>query len=254
MPRSLVLHDEVVRSLRETAARIAAPAISGAFVAAARSRRLAHWSSLASFALARVLPVHAFEAAQGRARCRICGAPERVDYFESDHFAKLRAAGTVRSDSPHYALYDLRALEREPLVEPTAADRQFFAETVARVTNLRPGSKTFLAERAAGAVYDSRVDRKQFLAVLGVCGILDSPQHRGFWPAFVPYEDRARLDVRPYAYPVAFWRSDYGLNADAVRSFGSGFACLERLSEAQPAPSSAAAATNADGSAGTQRA
>ena len=132
----------------------------------------------------------------------------------------MRRTGTVRSDSLRYAAYDLEQFSIEESREPEPRDRAFFDSAISRIAHLRSDSKTFAAEKAVGVVFDSRGDRKMFLGVLGICGIMATPTRPGLWPTFVPYANRAYLDANPYTYPVTWWRRNFGLNRDALRAFG----------------------------------
>ena len=201
-------------------ARIETASVARAFVAGLRPRRFEHWSTLASFAIARSLPEHDFARGSDARRCRVCGAVSRLVAFESDHFAKARQAGVVRSDSLRYVLHDLETFAGETYAEPGEPDRVFFDRAVAGIANLPRDSNTFAAEKNVGALFHSRIERKLLLGILGVCGILDSPVRPGFFPDFVAFEDRAKLDSTPYTYPVTWWRREYGVKLEALRTFG----------------------------------
>ena len=96
-----VFHDELNRAVRDTVARAAPSTVAKAFVTALRLRKFEHWSPLASFAVARTLPMHEFEALADGHLCRVCGASARVDAFESDRFSaraiERRGGEAIRS-------------------------------------------------------------------------------------------------------------------------------------------------------------
>ena len=216
----VVLHDELSEAVRSVARDADPKAVGRAFVAALRPRRFEHWSSLASFALASALPQHTFAHVAGLRHCGICGAYERLDAFDSTVFATLRSRGCVRIDSLRYALYDLERFAGESALEPGSEDRAFFDSAMLRIARLAPESRTFAAEKALGVFMPSRLDRKMFLGVLGVCGIMAAPSRPGFRPNFVAYRDRAYLDASPYAYPVTWWRRSFGIDRGALHAFG----------------------------------
>ena len=216
----VVFHDDLNRDVRDAAARLDASALARAFVAALPARRFEAWSALASFALARTLPEHAFVAAPAGHACRVCGAVERLDAFETGHFAAARSTGIVRTDSLRYTRYDLERFAGDVYGSPNDDDRAFFDLAIARIANVPLETKTFAAEKALGALIPSRIERKLLLGVLGVCGVLDSPERPGFWPGFVPFEARVRLDAAPYTYPVTWWRRSYGVKRAALDAFG----------------------------------
>ncbi len=158
---SEVTHDEIVRAARAAASNVSDASIAGAFVSALRPRRFEHWSVLASYAFASALSEHAFTAVDGRPKCRVCGAYERVDVFASEAFARMRAAGTFVTD-PRYAFYDLECFMGETFTEPDDDDRAFFRRALARIA----------AKHSLSELFPSRLDRKRFLAVLEVAGAL----------------------------------------------------------------------------------
>jgi hypothetical protein len=158
---SEVLHDDVVRAIRRVVATLCARAVGSAFVSALRPRRFEHWPVLASYALAKAVPEHAFSADPSGRRCRVCSGYERVDAFASETFAKMRAAGTTSTD-PRYVLYDLERFATETYLEPGDDDRAFFDLARSRIAS----------RHSLGALFPARLDRKRFLAVLEIAGAL----------------------------------------------------------------------------------
>ena len=52
------------------------------------------------------------------------------------------------------------------------------------------------------------------LDILGICSVLESPEHRGFLDRWVPAADRVLPPLRyvERAYPVCWWRAEHGAN------------------------------------------
>jgi hypothetical protein len=86
--------------------------------------------------------------------------------------------------------------------------------------------KTLLAPKAAQTLLRSIKSnddvRSVLLDILGVCSVLETPEHRGFAEQFV------RADARPLpplrfierAYPVCWWKAEHRVNRRAAESIG----------------------------------
>lgn len=63
------------------------------------------------------------------------------------------------------------------------------------------------------------------LETLAICGILETPEHRGFLDSFTPEQFRDTDDLRQcLSYPLAWWHGINGVNPNNVkRIFGFAF-------------------------------
>lgn len=58
----------------------------------------------------------------------------------------------------------------------------------------------------------------QILETLAICGILETPEHRGFLDSFTPLKLRDTGDLRKsLSYPLNWWRRKNGVNFDHVK-------------------------------------
>lgn len=56
------------------------------------------------------------------------------------------------------------------------------------------------------------------LETLAICGILETPEHRGFLDSFTPLKLRDTGDLRQsLSYPLNWWRGKNGVNFDHVK-------------------------------------
>jgi hypothetical protein len=59
------------------------------------------------------------------------------------------------------------------------------------------------------------------LDILGVCGVLETPHHRGYAESYIPADQR-ELPSRHHvdrAYPACWWTGAYGVNNDNLALF-----------------------------------
>jgi hypothetical protein len=79
------------------------------------------------------------------------------------------------------------------------------------------------AAKAAGqrwaGIPSNKAEREVLLDILGICSVLESPEHTGHLDRWVPAADRVLPELRyvERAYPVCWWRAEYGVNRSAAR-------------------------------------
>jgi len=57
------------------------------------------------------------------------------------------------------------------------------------------------------------------LETLGICGILETKEHRGFWDSFTPMFERDSGDLRQYfSYPFHWWKGKDRVNYENVKN------------------------------------
>jgi hypothetical protein len=70
-------------------------------------------------------------------------------------------------------------------------------------------------------VKGNKAKRENLLDILGVCGILQTPEHHGYSQEFVPVNQRKTPPLRfvERTYPVSWWKGSHDVNNEAVRQF-----------------------------------
>lgn len=57
------------------------------------------------------------------------------------------------------------------------------------------------------------------LETLGICGILEAKEHKGFWDSYTPMFERDSGDLRQYfSYPFHWWKGKDGVNYENVKN------------------------------------
>lgn len=195
--------------------------VADAFLASLSSRRLDWRSTLGSYAVFQHVPTHS--PSGDERRCNICGfyLKDCEHDFNVLNFERFKWGG-VRHDQLIYAAMDLDLfLEHAPPI-PTAEDVQIFRSVISAIDNcpLNIGSAA-LQSHFAQALKSNKAERDVFIAILGFCGILGTPEHPGFSDSFVPVNQRELPDRRfvDMPYPACWWRSEVGINQSRLQEY-----------------------------------
>lgn len=215
-------HDSLVDRARRAAAAVSTGEVGRSFIASLTSRRLDLRSALGSYAVARLLPAHAFEERPGYGTCRVCGLYPGEQTLDVNvlNFERFKWGG-VRRDDVGYLAFDLEQFARAAQQTPTDADlnvgrhllevlrsseRKVTATSVVPALRMVPGNKD---------------ERGALIEILGVCGVLETPDHRGYAHSYIPADQR-ELPPRHHvdrAYPVCWWTAAHGVNDDSLTLF-----------------------------------
>ena len=73
--------------------------------------------------------------------------------------------------------------------------------------------------RALKILIDTYWSREVLIGILGLCGVLETSEHRGYMTRFVPWSER-ELPARRFIdmhYPACWWTRADGVNGEAVQ-------------------------------------
>ena len=221
-------HDEVVGGVLDALARVTLEDAASCFLASLTSRRLDLRSALGSVVLARRLEAHAFVPGPGSlsGACAVCGVAEVEAAIDENELAFERLTwGGVRRDDLTYVQLDLRRFAEADRPAPTAADRATFDWLLDALAAAAPGTTAAsAAARPWAGIPSNKAERQVLLEVLGVCSVLQRPDHPGFLDRWVPGAERVvpEHEYAELAYPVCWWRAEHGVDRDAARALGIG--------------------------------
>lgn len=211
-------HDEWVDVARAVVSATSRRAVVAAFVASLGSGRLDVRSALGSFAVLQHLQPHPLVPEAG-GWCRVCGLHEEVPSDPNVlSFERIKWAG-VRREDVVYCTVDLElfAAAPDPLAsfdEGGTALRVMLDDLRARPDDARPGH---VARTLPAVVRGAAAGREAVVEVLGVTGVLRTPDHPSFRSCFVPADERQDRPGRSeLAYPARWWRGSSGLDEEAV--------------------------------------
>lgn len=211
-----ITHDQLIAGVRSAANGLDARHVADRFLASLSTRRLDWRSALGSYAVARVLPDHAPQW-EGR-RCLVCGLHDHLPGGAHDlnvmNFMRLKWGGVAHTN-PVYEVVDLTLFASDPPTPPRAADVALFRELIASISAV-PATTTSpqLHKYFPPSLKANREERNQLIGILGLCGVLSTPAHPGFYDRFVLPRDRILPDLRyvDMAYPACWWRGADGIN------------------------------------------
>lgn len=215
-------HAEALARLCAAAEQLELRQVADGFLASLSTRRVEWRSALGSYSVARWLPDH--EATPGEPHCRICGLHHGyVHVKEHDlnvlSFGRLKWGGVQHSD-PMYAALDLELFVEAPPTAPTAEDIGIFRDLIEAIASSPPTvTSAMLHKRFPPSLKANKGERDTLIAILGLCGVLGTPDHPGFGERFVPVRQRT-LPNRHFidmAYPACWWRGSDGVNEDRLQ-------------------------------------
>jgi len=221
-------HDAWIDAARRAVASLSVEQVADAFLESLSTRRLDLRSALGSYAIARLLPEHVF-APRSRAlnptsmklRCEICGQyPDSEQDLNVLNFERFKWGG-VRRDNICYVAFDLDQFARAPRRGSTNADLQIGRQLVDTLRRLPDDTTAPQAVAHLSMVKGNKAERENMLDVLGVCGILQTPEHHGYSQEFIPATHREYPPLRfvERTYPVSWWKGSNGVNNEALRQF-----------------------------------
>ncbi len=120
---------------------------------------------------------------------------------------------------PYYYLSEFLNMEKKI---PKEEDYQILKEILLFADNF-DGTKTATMlrnELAKEKLFPSNKDEVTgLLETLGICGILEAKEHRGFWDSFTPMFERDSGDLRQYfSYPFHWWKGKDRVNYENVKN------------------------------------
>ncbi len=218
-------HDGWVAAARAAAAPLSAFEVGEAFLASLTSRRLDLRSALGSYAVARFLPEHSIEPESYGYMCQVCALSESAGTDEPAdlnvlNFERFKWGG-VRRDDVEYVAFDLEQFVRAPRLPPTRADIELGQRLIDQLRELPGGTTAARAVTYLKMIKGNKAEREIIIGILGVCGILETDDHRGYSRSFIPRRDR-HLPGRAYIdqnYPACWWTADDGVNDVALEIF-----------------------------------
>ena len=136
------------------------------------------------------------------------------------YWVKYRS-GRIWSEiaKPYYYLSEFLNMEKKI---PKEEDYQILKEILSFADNFdETKTATMLRnELAKEKLFPSNKDEVTgLLEALGICGILETKEHKGFWNSFTPMFERDSGDLREYfSYPFHWWKGKDGVNYENVKN------------------------------------
>ena len=217
-----VRHDDALDRLQLAIGKADREHIAAAFVASLDSRPLVYRSALRSFAVGLHMAQHNWTGRDRNPSCRVCGMSksDKVDLVEKE--AGRYLSGIAGFTEPFSAAYDLELFDGLPRVEPVKGDIEALQRLLKLVrTADEKETATQLVRKISGLITGDQYARSYVIETLGYCGILETPEHKGFFNGHIAFADRqarphTRVDMEP---PAVWWRGKHGMNEEALAFF-----------------------------------
>ena len=217
----LLDHDGLIESILDLKPRISVEHVADLFLASLSSRRLEYRSALGSYAVSMHFPAHKFRTQSYG--CEVCytmiNGPTEVDLNRLNCF---RYKWGSSSDFPERVMFDLSQVSWLGRPQPTESDISIFRELLATLGSLPSAARPRDAEKALRTIVPSnKEEREALLETLGRAGIMQCPDHPGFFSGFVTKWDREPPPVAKinWSYPISWWNGSCGLNRVALKYF-----------------------------------
>jgi hypothetical protein len=216
-------HDGWVSAARDACREVSPGEVAGAFLASLTTRRLDLRSALGTYAVARHLPEHPFATQAGDYQCVVCGLSRNDDEPDDANvlsFERFKWGG-VRRTSIIYIAFDLEQFARAPRLTPTPADIAVGQQVIDQLRALPPDTTAAQAVPCLKMIRGNKAERDILIDILGVCGILQTPQHHGYARSFIRSADRDWPPQRYVfgSYPTCWWKAADGINTEALHQF-----------------------------------
>ncbi len=217
-----VSHDDLVKRANDIVGHVGRRQVADAFLASLSTRRLDWRSAIASWCYLSCLPDHS--STSPKTRCDVCGwhnDPKRANDLNVLNFERHKWGG-VRRDDLLFAVFDIERFADTSVTSPTSDDRDLFLQIVSAIKGVPPETTpTKLQAHLPKSLKSNKDERDVVLDILGICGILQSGEHRGYYESFTSSCDR---ELPPHrfidrAYPFCWWRGSDGINVDALKQF-----------------------------------
>ncbi len=127
--------------------------------------------------------------------------------------------GGVRRDDLTYVWLDLQQFAGADPTPATPSDRAAFEALLDEFAAAAPGTTPpKVARTLLRGIKSNKAERSVLLDILGVCSVLQTPEHYGYAEGFVRAEDRVLPPLRfvEQAYPVCWWTAEDGVDRVAA--------------------------------------
>ncbi|MBP5654246.1 MAG: hypothetical protein J6X33_01905 [Clostridiales bacterium] len=227
-------HDEVMNELKKAWNALDIKDLVNGFLYSLSTGRNQYRTALASYLIARVMPEHEAkrESVMGPARlndaCPVCGMKLNEDYVchIEDSLSRYtlyypQKATIPEMQTPEYVLFDLKQFKDLPKVSYTEKDVEILvnilklAESMGDHNNYTALQKLITRSQILDATGN---EINVILGVLSVCGVLQTPERKGFAEKFTNIADRRNYGLETeISYPLFHWHGRNGVDKKALK-------------------------------------
>lgn len=222
-------HDEILSWAFEMFNRCSKKSITDSFIYGLSYNAPYYRASLSAYAVMTNYPRHDYKpytSEINNPHCNICALYEE-QYVDLSFINACRWCGAIIGREPDILAFYLHQHQKEESVIPDDKDIKKFIILLNTILESAPEeTPTTLLKRLRklNVLKMKHEEIKYLLDTLGYCGILESPEHKGFIYQFTSYLNPKKSRSSDWGYPVDFWTGRVGVNFDALNYwFGSYF-------------------------------
>lgn len=212
-------HDSLCQSIIDQIKLVNKNDLVNGFVYSLGTRELRYRSFISSYAIAKVLRLHKFTAFNLLAcdTCGIYGDQSQTIDLNVLNFEKIKWGG-VRLLHLEYINFDLEQAQSISFPEPSKQDKALLQNLKNLILNISEEDRPRqLEKKMSQLIKSNKAEREVILNILGICGVLETEQQKGFFTDFIPAKNR---NLRPvsktdWSYPVDWWQGNSGINEKA---------------------------------------
>jgi len=217
-------HSEIVTWLIQTFTSTKKSHVVKCFVSSLSARRMDWRSGLSAYAYARHFPNHSFMS-DPNGLCRICGNFNKTKEEDLNilNFERLKWGG-VRYSDPLYVAFSLSQINQCSMPQPNDEDLSILKDIVKTISSCNAGDRPIDIEKRLTKILKSNsYERRGILDTFGICGIMETSKHKGYFEKFVNKSSQILRPVNKtdWEYPVDWWTGADGINKTALQFYFS---------------------------------
>jgi hypothetical protein len=214
-------HDQLVGEVIKMSQAVSLEACVSLLSGSLPTRAIQDRSFLSSVVQAMTVPDHKYS---GDGRCPVCGLHSTSTLDQGVLLFEKIMWGGVRLTDMSYVWLDLTLLGKDEELQPSGtADLRVLLDELA-VSEQGLSAYKFCA--SLKAVKGNKAERETLCGILGVCDILQHPDHPGFLSQYPVVTDREMPNQHfiDLEWPFCWYNSDHGVNLaafDKIKSTGA---------------------------------
>ena len=210
-------HDALIGDILEMSGKVSLGHCASLLSKSLPSRKLQDRSCLSSALQAKAMPEHTYTSGGA---CPICGLyAEQVVKPEVMLFEKLMWGGVRLTDS-EYIWLDLCLMGDGGEPQDGVEELQELLCKIAKIKGRLSASK-FAA--SLKDIKGNKAEREVLCGILGICDILQHPEHPGFLDRYRPVDERELPDQHfiDLEWPFCWYNGEFGVNQSSIKRITS---------------------------------
>lgn len=215
-------HDEAVKECVEYVQRCTKSHVTGLFLSSFSAGRPDFRSGFAPYAIMQTMPDHGFLTSAVPDQCAICSSHSHYREFDRTAWNKERYKyGSIGPQkNPYIIQFYLAQHLQLAEQQPTPDDFRIFNAILDMLRSMDAETKPKDVHKhlkKIGGFRETNDQCKRLLEALGIAGMLETEQHKGYLTKFTtPALAPSKSTSSNWAYPVDFWTGADGINQKAL--------------------------------------